>query len=95
MVPNCEKYHIFVSCTVFAPIVASLSSNITSITNNTRKRCEMCTKFTTKTTEHLQDVILVSCFNLKKNYTSFSSVFIVYFEQINGCWDSDWWLLRD
>ena len=55
---------------------------------NTRKRCEMCSKLTVKIPERRQwrrsGIFIV---NFEHNFTPFSTVSIVNFEQVNAGWD--------
>ena len=57
---------------------------------NTRKKCEICSLLTLKTTERRRtgDVVLVFLLYLRTYFTSFSSAFIVDFEQVNVSWDA-------
>ena len=53
---------------------------------NTRTSCKMCSKFTIKTPERRNDVVLVSSLLTLTIFTTFSSVSFVDFEQINVHW---------
>ena len=53
---------------------------------NTTERCEMCSKITIKTLDRFNDVVLVSLLLTVNIISSFSSVSVVDFEQINVCW---------
>ena len=57
---------------------------------NTRKKYEICSLLTLKTTERRRtgDVVLVFLLYLWTYFTSFSSAFIVDFEQVNVSWDA-------
>ena len=57
---------------------------------NTRKKCEICSLLTLKTIERRRtgDVVLVFLLYLWTYFTSFSSAFIVDFEQVNVSWDA-------
>ena len=57
---------------------------------NTRKRCELCSNLTKKYQSDVNGVVLVFLsltLNIFLEHITFSSVFIVEFEQVNVCWD--------
>ena len=54
---------------------------------NTRKRCEVCSKFTIKTPENVIGVVLVLLLLTLNIFNTFSSVSIVELKQINDSWE--------
>ena len=53
------------------------------INRNTREMCEICSKLTMKAQ---QDDVIVSLLSTLNIFISFSSVSIIFFEQVDVCW---------
>ena len=53
------------------------------INRNTREMCEICSKLTMKAQ---QDDVIVSLLSTLNIFISFSSVSIIFFEQVDICW---------